>query len=137
MDIPVDLLLPQQPPFRFVDSLDSYTEEETVAGLTVGNGHLLMDGDFLSAAGLLEHMAQASAARQGYISFYILHQDVSIGFIGQVRNYRIQRLPKRGERLSTTVRLVQDFFKITLVDVEVRVGNELIADASIKFALAE
>ena len=62
-DIDVDLLLPQQPPFRFVDRLVSYTDEDTVVHLTVGSGHMLMDGEELSAAGLLEHMAQASAAR--------------------------------------------------------------------------
>ena len=41
-DIDMDMLLPQQPPFRFVDSLESYTEEDTVVHLTVGSGHMLM-----------------------------------------------------------------------------------------------
>lgn len=135
-DIDVDMLLPQQPPFRFVDSLLSYTEEDTVVHLTVGSGHMLMDGDTLSAAGLLEHMAQASAARSGYRQRFVLNLPVSIGYIGQVKKYRIERLPKKGEELTTTVHLVQDFFNVSMTDIEVRVGEELIASASLKSAQA-
>ena len=135
-DIDVDMLLPQQPPFRFVDSLLSYTEEDTVVHLTVGSGHMLMDGDTLSAAGLLEHMAQASAARSGYRQRFVLNLPVSIGYIGQVKKYRIERLPKQGEELTTTVHLVQDFFNVSMTDIEVRAGEELIASASLKSAQA-
>ena len=136
-DIPMDMLLPQQPPFRFVQTLDSYTDEDTVVKLTVGSGHMLMDGDELCAAGLLEHMAQCSAVRSGYRTRFILHEPVGIGFIGQVKKYNISRLPKRGEVLTTNVHLVQDFFKVSMTDVEVRVGDELIASASLKSAQVE
>ena len=135
-DIDLDLLLPQQPPFRFVDSMLSYTEEDTVVHLTVGSGHMLMDGETLSAAGLLEHMAQASAARSGYRQRFVLNLPVSIGYIGQVKKYRIERLPTKGEELTTTVHRVQDFFKVSMTDIEVRVGEELIASASLKSAQA-
>ncbi|MBQ9410954.1 MAG: hypothetical protein IJU21_05035 [Bacteroidales bacterium] len=135
-DIDMDLLLPQQPPFRFVDMLESYTEEDTVVHLTVGTGHMLMDGDELSAAGLLEHMAQASATRAGYRTRFVLNQPISIGYIGQVKKYSIARLPKNGERLTTTVHLVQDFFNVSMCDIEVRVGEELIAQATLKSAQA-
>ena len=132
----MDMLLPQQPPFRFVDSLESYTEEDTVVHLTVGSGHMLMEGEELSAAGLLEHMAQASAARSGYRMRFVLKLPVKIGYIGQVKKYSITRLPRRGERLTTTVHLVQDFFNVSMTDVEVRVGDDLIARASLKSAEA-
>ncbi len=135
-DISMDELLPQQPPFRFVNKLHSYTDEQTVVSLNVGSGHMLMDGEELSAAGLLEHMAQASAVRAGYKSHFILHEDLSIGYIGQVRKYTIERLPKRGETLTTTVTLIQDFYHISLVDVVVKVGEETIASASLKSAQA-
>ena len=135
-DIDMDMLLPQQPPFRFVDSLESYTEEDTVVHLTVGSGHMRMEGEELSAAGLLEHMAQASAARSGYRMRFVLKLPVKIGYIGQVKKYSITRLPRRGERLTTTVHLVQDFFNVSMTDVEVRVGDDLIARASLKSAEA-
>ena len=136
-DIPIGELLPQQPPFRFVDALELYSPEETRVSFTPGNGNLLMENGQLSAAGLLEHMAQASAARVGYYCKYILHIPVSIGYIGQVRKYVIHRLPKAGERLETSVFLQQEIFKISLSDIQVRCGGEVIASASLKTALKD
>ena len=81
-------------------------------------------------------MAQASAARSGYRMRFVLKLPVKIGYIGQVKKYSITRLPRRGERLTTTVHLVQDFFNVSMTDVEVRVGDDLIARASLKSAEA-
>ena len=136
-DIPIGNILPQQPPFRFVDTLELYSPEETRVAFVPGAGNLLMDGDTLSAAGLLEHMAQASAARVGYYCRYILHVPVSIGYIGQVRKYVIHRLPKAGERIETSVFLQQEIFKISLSDIVVRAGEEVLATATLKTALKD
>lgn len=136
-DILMDDILPQQPPFRFVEKLLFCDAKDATVTLAVGNGHMLMDGDELSAAGLMEHMAQACAARNGYYAKYILHVDVSVGFIGQVKNYQIKRLPKRGECLTTHVNIIQDFIKISMADVEVKSGDELIASATLKLAQAQ
>jgi len=134
-DIPIGTILPQQPPFRFVDFLENYSEEATEVSFTVREDTLLTEDGGLSAAGVMEHMAQASAARVGYVTVYILHKPVSIGFIGQVKNFRLARLPRMGERLLTRVILRQEIFGISLSDVEVRCGEELIASASLKTAL--
>ena len=136
-DIPIGYILPQQPPFRFVDTLELYSPEETRVAFVPGGGNLLMDGDTLSAAGLLEHMAQASAARVGYYCRYILHVPVSIGYIGQVRKYVIHRLPKAGERIETSVFLQQEIFKISLSEIVVKAGEEVIATACLKTALKD
>ena len=136
-DIPIGNILPQQPPFRFVDTLELYSPEETRVAFVPGVGNLLMDGDTLSAAGLLEHMAQASAARVGYYCRYILHVPVSIGYIGQVRKYVIHRLPKAGERIETSVFLQQEIFRISLSEIVVKAGEEVLATASLKTALKD
>lgn len=137
-DIPIGELLPQQPPFRFVDSLEEYTAELARIRFTPEEGkNLLMEDGCLSAAGLMEHMAQCSAVRQGYYSKFILHLPVKIGYIGQFRKLRINRLPKAGETLETTIFLKEVISNITLVDAEVRLGEELIATASLKSALKD
>lgn len=136
--IPIGELLPQQPPFRFVDHIESYAEEETLVSFTPGDGNLLMENGCLSAAGLMEHMAQASATRVGYHSKYILHIPVSIGYIGQIRKFVLNRLPKAGELLETSVYLRQEVFNISLADIEVRTaGGEVLATASLKTALKD
>lgn len=136
-DIPVESILLQQPPFRFVDHLESYSEAVTEVSFTVREGLMMLEGECLSAAGLMEHMAQASAARIGYVTVYILHKPVSVGYIGQVRNFTFTRLPRVGETLHTQVRLKSEIFGISLADIDVYWGEERIASASLKTALSD
>jgi predicted hotdog family 3-hydroxylacyl-ACP dehydratase len=120
-----------------VDRLEEYGEVESRVSFTPGPGNMLMEGDTLSAAGLMEHMAQASAVRVGYYCKYILHIPVTIGYIGQIRKFRLYRLPVAGEKLETTIFLRQEIFKISMVDIEVRTGDTLLATASLKTALKD
>lgn len=135
--IPIGTILLQEPPFRFVDRLDRFDREEVVTSFTVpADGPLVEDG-CLTEAGLVENMAQSSAARIGYISVYIDHVPVRIGYLGQVKNLEINRLPCCGEVLSTTVRLRQNVFGITLVEARVCQGEETVAQAAVKTALRD
>lgn len=135
--IPIETLLLQAPPFRFVDRLDRFDREEVLTSFTVpADGPLVEDG-CLTEAGLVENMAQSSAARIGYISVYIDHVPVRIGYLGQIKNLEINRLPRCGEVLSTTVRLRQDVFGITLVEARVCQGEEMVAQAAVKTALRD
>ena len=135
--IPVETILLQEPPFRFVDRLESFDPSDVVTTYTVPADGPLVDRGFLTGAGLVENMAQSSAARIGYISVYIDHVPVRIGYLGQVRDLTVRRLPASGEVLRTTVHLCQDIFGITLVEASVRCGEEEIARASVKTALRE
>ena len=47
------------------------------------------------------------------------------------------RLPRVGETLITEAVLVQEVLNISLVDCTTRIGDELIATATLKLALAE
>ena len=136
-DLSVSDILPQREPFVFVDRLVHYDEQETVTAFTVPAEHLLVEDGHLTAAGVLENMAQSSAARIGYVCKFILHVPVRIGYIGAIRKFRVHRLPAVGETLTTTILFREDVFGISLVDAVVRVGEDLIAEASLKTALGE
>ena len=69
-------ILPQREPFVFVDRLVHYDERETVTVFTVPAEHLLVADGYLTAPGVLENMAQSSAARIGYLCKFILHVPV-------------------------------------------------------------
>lgn len=133
--IDIDSIVLQQPPFRFVHRLDSFSKEESIITFTPGDGNLLMENGCLSAAGLIEHMAQANAARIGYYCVYILKAPVDIGYIGQVKDFTFRRLPRAGERLTTTVTLKYEVFKVSLCDVVVCSGEEVLASATLKTAI--
>lgn len=136
-EIAVSGILPQREPFLFVDRLEHYDDRETVTSFTVREGHLLVEDGVLTASGILENMAQSSAARIGYLCRYVLHVPVRIGYIGAIRKFRALRLPAVGETLFTTIVLREDVFGITLADAVVRVGEEIVAEASLKTALGE
>ena len=136
-DISVSEILPQREPFLFVDRLVHYDERETMTEFQVVADHLLVADGYLTAPGILENMAQSSAARIGYLCKYVLHVPVRIGYIGAIRKFRVHRLPAVGETLRTTIFFREDVFGITLVDAEVRVGEDLIAEAALKTALGE
>ena len=136
-EIAIGGILPQREPFLFVDRLERYDDRETVTSFTVPAEHLLVEDGHLTASGILENMAQSSAARIGFLCKYILHVPVRIGYIGAVRKFRLLRLPDVGETLTTTILLREDVFGISLTDAVVRVGSEIIAEASLKTALGE
>lgn len=136
-NIDVDGFILQQQPFRFVSRLDAFDPGEAVVSFTPGSGNLLMENGCLSAAGLMEHMAQANAARQGYLCVYVLKTPVNIGFIGQIRDFTLHRLPREGETITTRVSLRYEVLNVSLCEVEVRSGEELLASATIKTAIKE
>lgn len=135
--IDVDSIILQQPPFRFVSRLDAFDPSEVVVSFTPGSGNLLMENGCLSAAGLMEHMAQSNAARLGYLSVYVLKAPVSIGYIGQIKDLVVHRLPRDGETITTRVSLRYEVLNVSLCEVEVRSGEELLASATIKTATKE
>ena len=68
---------------------------------------------------------------------YVLKTGVRLGFIGEVKNLNILRLPREGELIETTITVMQEIFDVTLVSAEVRVGTEVIATTGLKIAQGE
>ena len=136
-DIDILELLPQRPPFVMVDHLVDYSETQTTCELTIRKDNVFCENGELAAAGLIEHIAQTCAARLGYYNKYVLKVGVRLGFIGEVKDLEIVRLPREGETLSTTIVVMQEIFDVTLVNAEVRVGTEMIATTRLKIAQGE
>ena len=136
-DIDILELLPQRPPFVMVDHLVDYSETQTTCELTIRKDNVFCENGELAAAGLIEHIAQTCAARLGYYNKYVLKVGVRLGFIGEVKDLEIVRLPREGETLNTTIVVMQEIFDVTLVNAEVRVGTDVIATTRLKIAQGE
>ena len=136
-EIPILELLPQRPPFVMVDFLTDYSETKAACCLTIRPDNIFLEKGCLSAPGLIEHIAQTCAARLGYYNKYVLKTGVRLGFIGEVKDLNILRLPREGEQVETTITVLQEIFDVTLVSAEVRVGTELIATTGLKIAQGE
>ena len=130
-------LLPQRPPFVMVDCLTDYNETQSSCSLTVRPDNVFCDDGRLASAGLIEHIAQTCAARLGYYNKYVVKTGIRLGFIGEVKDLDIVRLPREGETIETTITVVQEIFDVTLVKAVVRVGEETIATTNLKIAQGE
>ena len=135
-ELTIEELIPQRPPFVMIDRLVSSDEVYSVTELTIREDNLFVEDGRLSASGLIENIAQTCAARIGYIN--LSHgQTVKIGVIGSISNLNIERTPKVGEKLTTTIKLLEEVFQMTLVEAVIASDNEEIVHANMKIALTD
>ena len=135
-DIPLNELIPQKPPFVMIDRLVSSDAVFSVTELEVRPDNLFVDNGRMTAAGLVENIAQTCAARIGYINLNS-GETVKIGVIGSISNLNIARTPKVGEHLVTTIKLLEEVFQVTLVEAIVKSDDEVLAQCNMKIALTD
>lgn len=135
--IEVHTVLPQQEPFVMIDTLTVFAKEHSETETEIKETNIFVDGGKLSAAGMLENIAQTCAARIGFYNKYILHKDVQVGFIGAVRNFTILGLPEVGSVITTRINILQDVFGMTLATAEIKCGDEKMATAEIKLSVKD
>lgn len=129
-------LLPQRDPFVAVDCLVHYDDIEVVTETLVRADSLFTEDGRMTAAGLMENIAQSCAARIGFRTLYVLGLDkVDIGVIGALRNMEIHALPLAGQTLTTRVTVKEEAFGITLVEASVESEGQLLAEGEMKIAL--
>ncbi len=126
-------LIPQRPPFMMVDKILSCDDTDAVTEFLVRQDNILLDGNQLSSAGIVENMAQSCAARMGCVN--LLHnRPIKLGFIGEIKNLKINRQPMLNDHLITEVHILMDVFDMTLASVCTKVNGEVIAEARMKLA---
>lgn len=129
-------LIPQRPPFIMVDRLTYFDPIITTSEFTVRNDNMFFHEGRLLATGMIENIAQTCAARIGYIN-RLSNEKVKLGFIGAIRNLKINRTPMEGETLCTTITVKEEVFQMTLVDAVMKSNNETLAEAEMKIALSD
>ena len=128
------LLCPQVPLKNKVILWKSTLRAET--GLHVQSGNIFCDGGFLREPGMIEHVAQSAAAFAGYASF-TKGESPKLGFIGEVKKFKIDRLPKVGEFLRTRLRVLGEAAGVTLISAETKSGEEVLATCQMKIFIKE
>ena len=134
--------LPQRQDFVMVDRVLTHGEADAVVQFVVRPDNLLLDGDQLTAAGIIENMAQSCASTMRCISANnealqgLQHDAMSrIWTIGDIKQVKILRYPRCNEVLNTHVRIVLNMYPLMMTAVETHVGDEIIATARIALAM--
>jgi len=129
-------LIPQRPPIVMLDTLYSATENEAETGLNIVNDNVFVSDGRLREPGLIEHVAQSAAAFAGY-GDYCKGQSPKLGFIGEIKQFRINRLPCVGETLRTRLEILGEAAGITLLAATVESGGEALASCRMKIFIKE
>lgn len=127
--------IPQAAPFVMIDELVSSDDTRTVCRFTITAGNIFIDSmGCFAEAGLVENMAQTAAAGTGFKAAAV-NEAPPVGFIGQIKNLAIFRLPAVGDTIETTITQQNQVMNAILALGEIRLNQELIARAEYKIFL--
>lgn len=129
-------LLPQKYPFILVDQLISCNETLTESSFLIPEIHPLVHQGILCEGGLVENIAQTSAAGSGFEAKK-KGMDNPTGFIAGIKNLQIYRLPETNNRLLTRVFLLDRIMGYNLIKGEVFESEEIIASCEVKIYCPE
>ena len=127
-------IIPQRKPFVFIDSLLECDESSAETSYLIREDSIFTENGVFQTPGLIENIAQSAVAKIGYISKFIEHGKVTVGYIGNVHHLIVNRNPEVGETIHTSVIFGENIAGIQLCEAVVRVGSEIIAQSSIKTA---
>ena len=131
-EIDIRNILLQREPMLLVDRLIHFDDRFTITETSIREGGIFIENGALSAAGMMENIAQTCAARIGYINRYILKKNLKTGYIGAINSYDVLDLPRVGTTITTTAEKIEEALGILLVRAEVKVANKIYAKAEVK-----
>ena len=129
-------LIPQRKPIVMIDTFFCADEESAETGLHIQSDNFFCKGGFLREPGMIEHVAQSAAAFAGYAP-YIKGESPKLGFIGEVKKFKIFRLPKIGEFLHTCLRVMGEAAGVTLISAVTKSDEEVLATCQMKIFIKE
>ncbi len=130
----VEQYIPQRHPVVMISGFHGMEEERFFTSLDICSNNIFCHNGALSEAGIIEHIAQSCAFRNGYIA-RSGSKPVSLGYIGSLSNFKFYNLPAVGSRICTTLRVEYEFDGISLVGAQTRCGDRVVAEGKLKVAL--
>ncbi|CEJ71891.1 (3R)-hydroxymyristoyl-ACP dehydratase [Chryseobacterium oranimense G311] len=130
----VGSLIPQRFPFVMVNELSEYSDEHLVSGFEIREENIFIQDGVFQASGLIEHQAQSVALHTGY-KYYLLGKDAPTGYIGAIKSFEAETLPRTGDRLVSEVTILNEIMGVTLVDIVTKLNGVIIAKSQMKTAV--
>lgn len=127
----VESLIPQKYPFVMVSGISEYSAEHLVSGFEIKDDNIFVNEGFFQASGLIEHQAQSVALHTGY-QYYLLGKEAPTGYIGAIKTFEAEALPKTGDQLVSEVKIMNEMMGVTLVEVVTKINDKIIAKSEMK-----
>lgn len=127
----VESLIPQKKPFVMVHEISEFSEDRLISRFTIQEDNIFVENGIFQASGLIEHQAQSVALHTGY-QFYLLGQDAPTGYIGAIKSFSVEELPKVGDIVTSEATILNEMMGVTLVEITTFVNNQAIAKSQMK-----
>ena len=127
----LERLIPQRAPILMLDGIEAIEGETIHSVLTIAPDNFFLVGETLQEMALIEHQAQTASALAGHKALATT-DTAPIGMIGEVKNFVMQRLPKVGETLHTSVTFLDELGGITLIKCTTLCQGEPVAETKMK-----
>lgn len=123
--------IPQREPMVLVHELLEHNEEYSLSAFDIEEEHVLVEDGQLSEAGILENMAQTAALSKGY-EYVQREEQVPIGFIGAVKNFKIFNQALVGQRVETKLQIKHEVLNASIVNTTMTCNGIEIASCELK-----
>ena len=130
-------LIPQRSPIMMVDELLEVHDDVARCGLTIREDNFFMEPDgAIAEPGVIEHIAQSASAFAGYQAMQAGATEPPVGYIGEVKRFKLNRRPCKGETLVTTITMGPTVGGVTIISAETVSGEETVASTQMKIYVA-
>lgn len=127
----VESLIPQRSPFVMVNEISEYSESHLISGFKIKEDNIFVQNGIFQASGMIEHQAQSVALHTGY-KYYLLGKDAPTGYIGAIKSFEAEALPKVGDHLKSEVTILNEVMGVTLVNIITKLNDVEIANSQMK-----
>ncbi|KPH12127.1 FabZ [Chryseobacterium sp. ERMR1:04] len=127
----VESLIPQRSPFVMVNEIAEYSESHLISGFEIKEDNIFVQNGIFQASGMIEHQAQSVALHTGY-KYYLLGKDAPTGYIGAIKSFEAEALPKVGDHLKSEVTILNEVMGVTLVNIITKLNDVEIANSQMK-----
>lgn len=128
--------IPQRPPMIMVDEILVSNETKTQTQFTIKADNIFIENGNLATPGLVENMAQTAAARAGHY-FVTNNEPVKLGFIGGVKQLKIEKHPPIGAVIKTEIIELGNILGISSVKATVNFEEKEIASCELKIFIQD
>lgn len=119
-----------------VDRVVSRSENSGITAFLIRADNILLNDGYFDAPGLIENMAQSTAALLG--SRPGMEQGKApVGFIGGVKGLKIKQHPRAGDEIKTSVTILHDLSRALVVAAEVSLDDQVVAWCELKVFLMD
>ena len=130
-------LIPQRSPIMMVDELLEAHDAVARCCLTIREDNFFLEPDgAIAEPGVIEHIAQSASAFAGYNAMQSGATEPPVGYIGEIKRFRLNRRPRKGETIVTTITMGPTVGGVTIISGETVSDGETIATTQMKIYVA-